>query len=146
MPKNIYAMPSYRIPAAVLLLAALFLGGCAKTRMELIAPRLDNMTTARQYLGEPTRSGELPDGTMRHEWLLDRMFTYPGGFETRETYMGHDRDGFRVYAREEVFVQARQERQYCRAEAVADRDGRITGFSWEGRHCDELLRVKASGQ
>jgi|GEM_PF-6638852 len=132
---------SYRTPVAVLLLAALFLGGCAKPQIELIAPRLSNMAIAHQYLGEPTLSEELPDGMIRHEWLLDRMFTHPGGFETRETYMGHDRDGFRVYVREEVFVQARLEPQYCRAEAVADRDGRITGFSWEGSHCDELLRT-----
>lgn len=127
---------------ALALGVALALGGCAGTQMRQIAPKMSNMVIARHYFGEPARSEELPDGTMRHEWLLDRVFNHPGGMETRNVYVGHDRDGYREYVEEEVYVSPWQEQQYCRMEVIADREGRIFNVSWEGRNCDELPRVK----
>ena len=130
----------------MLLFAVLLLDGCAGTKLSRIAPKLSDMGTARQYLGEPTRSEELPDGTLRYEWVLDRVLYHPGGEQGQYRDMGRDRDGFRNYVWEIVYVPPREEPQYCRVQAIADQDSRIIRISWEGRNCDELLATSAAAR
>ncbi len=135
----------FRLLAVMALLCASAAGsGCVRTQMQQIAPQLSNMVIARHYLGEPTSSTRQEDGTLLHEWLLDRLLLHPGGVEIVEVYVGHDRDGYRVYREEELYVRPWQERQYCRAQALANPDGRVLRVSWEGPNCDELPRFKLS--
>ena len=127
-----------RKTTAFLLILVFFAGGCVRTQMQRIMPHMSNMELMRAYFGKPTGSVELPDGSVRHEWVLDRLFTHPGGVQTVLVYVGHDRDGYRQYVEREVVVPQRSEQQYCRMTAVADKSGRILRSAWEGRHCDEL--------
>lgn len=116
--------------------------GCARTQMQQIAPKLSNMVIVRHYFGEPTRSERLADGSIRHEWVLDRVFQHAGGSQTQKIYVGHDSDGYREYREVDVDVLPWKERQYCRMQAIADTEGRVLDVFWEGTHCDELPRVK----
>ena len=112
--------------------------------MQRIVPHVSNMVIAHHYFGKPTQSTELADGTVRHEWLLDRVFQQPGGLETRRIYVGHDRDGYRKYIEEEVYVRPWKEQQYCRLVIIADKGGAVLQADWDGYTCDELPRVKVS--
>lgn len=128
--------------AAALLCALALSGACARSQMRQIAPKLSNMGIAQLYLGDPTSSEQMPDGTVTHEWLLDQIFQHAGGTEIRTVYVGHDSDGYREYREEEVYVPPWNERLYCRARAIADREGRVRNVTWEGPSCDDLPRVK----
>jgi hypothetical protein len=128
---------------AIPLLLVLLAGGCAKTQMQKIMPYMSNMQLLHAYFGDPTGSVELPNGTIRHEWVLDRLYRYPGGIEMVRVYVGHDRDGYRQYVDREVYVPPRSEYQYCKMTAIADRSGNILHSAWEGSHCDELPVLRA---
>jgi hypothetical protein len=133
-----------RVPPflAVLPIVLLLAAGCARSQMERIMPNMDNMQLMHAYFGDPTASVELPDGTVRHEWVLDRLFTHPGGTRTVLVYVGHDRDGFREYVEREVEVRQRTEYQHCTMTAIVDRSGMVLRTAWEGRNCDELPRMR----
>lgn len=129
--------------ALPLFFVCLLLGACARTQMDKIMPDVSTMTTARHYFGEPSSSEELADGAVRHEWLLDRVFQQAGGIETRQVYVGHDSDGYREYVEQDVYVSPYKEKQYCRLEIIADKNGRVLRSSWQGSHCDYLPKVKS---
>ena len=126
--------PFLAVPLLFLLLA----GGCAKTQMQKIMPSMSNMQLLNAYFGDPTGSEELPNGTIRHEWVLDRLFRHPGGIQMMRVYVGHDRDGYRQYVEREAYVPPRSEYQYCKMTAIAYRSGKVLHSAWEGSHCDEL--------
>lgn len=131
---------------AVILALALFSGGCARSQMQKILPHVNTMVVAHHYFGYPTRSETLTNGTIRHEWVLDRAFQHPGGIETQKIYVGHDRDGYRKYIEKDVYVKPWVEQQYCRLQIIADENGRVLDSAWEGRSCDDLPRVKSMYQ
>ncbi|MDL2267687.1 hypothetical protein LJC46_06845 [Desulfovibrio sp. OttesenSCG-928-G15] len=122
----------------------LALAACARTQMDKILPGMTSMVTARHYFGPPTTSETLPNGNIRHEWLLDREFMQAGGMETRLVYVGHDSDGYREYVEQEVYVRPYTEKQYCRLIITSDAAERVLASSWEGSHCDYLPKVKSS--
>lgn len=130
----------------ILIISSFAAGGCARTQMQKIMPDVTHMVVARHYFGEPTRSLDLPDGTKRHEWILDRVFQHPGGIETQRIYVGHDRDGYREYYERDVYVPPWSEQQYCRMSLIANAEGAVLQTEWEGSHCDDLPRVRSLKQ
>ena len=141
MPPQAPFLPSLLAILPIVLLLAV---GCARTQMERIMPNMSNMQLMHAYFGDPTASVELPDGTVRHDWVLDRLVTHPGGTRRVPVYVGRDRDGFREYEMREVEVLQRTEYQYCKMTAIADRNGRVLRAAWEGRNCDELPRMRVA--
>ncbi|MDL2316548.1 hypothetical protein LJC59_05640 [Desulfovibrio sp. OttesenSCG-928-A18] len=122
----------------VLIPFVLSLCSCAGRTMDRLMPQVNSMYLARHYFGEPKASTELADGTIRHEWVRDKIETLPGHYETRCIRVYYDRDGYRECVEREVWVPSRQERQVCRLSVIASKDGRVLSSSWEGNSCDTL--------
>lgn len=128
--------------AICLLLLPLSLAGCATGgSVGRLLPNMGNMYVAQHYFGPPQKSKTLENGTVSHEWSLDRTVLEPPHYTTRRVYLGHDRDGFPVYEDVEVFVNERLVHQYCRIRLIVDSEGRILHSNMEGPSCEALLRV-----
>ncbi|MDL2316549.1 hypothetical protein LJC59_05645, partial [Desulfovibrio sp. OttesenSCG-928-A18] len=125
--------------ALALLLACLIVlqtGACA-TKMYGIMPRITDMSLARHYFGEPSSSTELGDGTVRHDWVLDRVMARAGYYETWCPRF-YNRDRFPKCSEYEIWIPPSQERLNCRLSIVADQAGRVLSYDWSGNSCDEL--------
>ena len=132
----------YFLGVFCLLLLALLSTGCATGgSVGRLLPNMGNMYVAQHYFGSPEKSEIQADGTVSHEWLLDRTVLEPPHYSTRRVYLGHDRDGFPVYEDVEVFINERLVHQYCRIQLIADSRGNILRSNMEGPSCEALLKV-----
>lgn len=130
--------PRCFVPLLTLVLL-LFFGGCAKSPMDRLMPQVETVASARQHFGPPASSTELPDGTVRHEWVLDQSTQEPGRYVTQRSYWGHDRDGFRKSHERTVWVPAHRVGQYCRLWMISDANGRVLRSDWEGNACEAMM-------
>ena len=129
--------------SAAVLCGLVILSACASTQMDRLMPQIQNMVMARHYFGEPVASTELNDGTMRHEWVIDRETTIPGQYVTKlERWWALDRDGFPRYEERTYWVPAHTEHHTCRLTVIAEKDGQVISSKWEGNNCDQLPLVK----
>lgn len=124
-------------PGIVLFLSFL-LAACATSKMDSLMPRVETMFLARHYFGEPAVTVALPDGSVRHEWTMDKVVTLPGRYVTQRVRVFRDRDGFPVYDEREIFVPASLQRQTCRLTIITDAAGNVLYSDWEGNSCDRL--------
>lgn len=112
--------------------------GCAKSKMDALMPQVTTLQQAQQYFGNPSKSEERPDGTVRYEWVKGKAEQVPGQYVTQQIYVGHDSDGFRKYVEREVFVPWHLEGNFCQLIIVADKQGRVLRSDWVGTDCNSL--------
>ncbi len=125
----------------LLLAGALVISACAHGKLGRLMPNMGNMSVAEHYFGKPSASVNLPDGTVRHEWTVDRNVLVPAHYETQRMFLYNDSDGFPVFEDVEFFIRDRVEHQTCRISIHADKQGWILRSDWEGNSCESLLRV-----
>lgn len=135
-------MSKARAVTPFFLVLLLLLGACATGGMNRLMPKITTMYVAQRYFGPPKASTEQADGTVRHDWAMDRTMTLPGHYETRCVWVYHDRDGYRECIEREVWVPARTERQTCRLTIIADKEGAVLHSSWEGNRCEQMTTLQ----